>query len=258
MNRQTLSPRKIKGKSRRRPPRGMVSVTLNVTYRCNLSCRHCLQLCDVWKQPCSDVTMDQVDRFCEQAAKLPLYFVRISGGEPTLHPQFDRIVRYVNTMLVEDGPAMFGGVDTNSAEGSLTLPPHWTQIGFPNKSRHNAQLISPDEIGMRSPNCGRSCRVQGRCGIGYDFRGWSFCLIAPNLQAMLGIEKTYDSPSLELDADVCKHCVWSLSQQEMREINDGVAAGRIQWPSQVFKDGLEMVGDDAAIKRTLSSISRNV
>lgn len=246
---------KIKVRSRNRPPRGMVSATINVTYRCNWSCRHCLQLCDVWKQPCSDVTPEQVDQFVEQAAALPLYFVRISGGEPTLHPEFEAILDYVDEKLVRNGPARYGGVDTNTPDGTIKLPPHWTQISFPNKARHNAHLISPHELGIRSEDCGKFCRIQNRCGLGFDFRGWSFCLIAPNLEGILGIERQPAAgPVLELDAETCKHCVWSLSRRQMGKINQDVAEGKIKWPSEVFKPGLEMLGDREVIERTARSI----
>ena len=257
-DRPNISSRKIKVRVRRKTPAGKVAVTINLTYRCNWSCRHCLQLCDLWKQPDSDLTMAQVERFCHDAAKLPLYIVRVSGGEPSLHPQFTQIVGTIHNRLVKDGPAWWGGLDTNTPEGLLSLPSHWTQISFPNKARHNAQLISPDEIGLRSRNCGKACRVQQRCGIGFDYRGWSFCLIAPNLQAMLGIERTYDGPCLTLDEAVCKHCVWSLSQAGMREINDKVAAGQIPWPSNVFKPGLRRLADRGAIDRTARSIGREI
>jgi hypothetical protein len=246
------SPRHIKGKSKGLPQPGKVNVTLVATYRCNLKCQHCDQYCNLWDQPESDVTLEQVARFCDDALDLPLEWIRITGGEPTLHPQFAAIVELIDKTLVAPGHARYAGVDTNGKHSPLDLPDYWGEIQYPDKGRHNAMLISPEENGWWEEGWDY-CRIQHRCGIGFDFRGWSFCHLAPNLQALLGIDRKYDQPGRELDQDVCRHCIWSQSRRRMQQATSEVFAGRILWPSKVFRPGLEQVKKFQALRAALES-----
>ena len=61
------------------------------TRRCNLSCTYCNEFDDVSKPVPTDVMFDRLD----QLARLGTTIVTISGGEPLLHPDLDRIVAHI-------------------------------------------------------------------------------------------------------------------------------------------------------------------
>ncbi len=62
-----------------------------VTYRCNLSCRHCYA--KGLSQNSEDMSIDEFDRLAEWAVKMGWKTLRFIGGEPTVHPRFGDILR---------------------------------------------------------------------------------------------------------------------------------------------------------------------
>lgn len=79
------------------PP--LVTFYLYLTNSCNLSCRHC------WITPekCSDpskvpdsMDLDHLKRAIREAKPIGLASVKLTGGEPLLHPQFCEIIELLN------------------------------------------------------------------------------------------------------------------------------------------------------------------
>lgn len=65
-------------------------ITFHVTDRCNLDCDHCLR--DPEQKP-TDISVDLVARILREAKTLyRSEHVAFTGGEPTLHPEFVRLV----------------------------------------------------------------------------------------------------------------------------------------------------------------------
>src|ERR1039457_2602108 len=73
------------------------------TRRCNLSCTYCNEFDDVSKPVPADVMFQRLD----QLASLGTTIVTISGGEPLLHPDLDRIVAHIRQR------GMIAGMITN-------------------------------------------------------------------------------------------------------------------------------------------------
>ena len=68
------------------------SLGLSLTSRCNLRCGHCLVPCP---QDGPDLPLDLVPRLLEDAKRLGVFHVSLTGGEPGLHPRFDEIMDLV-------------------------------------------------------------------------------------------------------------------------------------------------------------------
>jgi MoaA/NifB/PqqE/SkfB family radical SAM enzyme len=64
------------------------TVILNVTNRCNYRCRTCLR----GSQSYEDVPVKCITRFLEQGKALGVQNTVMTGGEPILHPHFDKLV----------------------------------------------------------------------------------------------------------------------------------------------------------------------
>src|SRR6056297_3170435 len=77
------------------PPLNQLYVYL--TDGCNLACRHC------WIAPTFDgqgghssfLSVDQFTAIVEEALELGLTAVKLTGGEPLLHPDFSELVRII-------------------------------------------------------------------------------------------------------------------------------------------------------------------
>lgn len=70
----------------------MVTLVLEMTTRCNLRCRHCLR---DWTRPAQDLDTGLIRDLLRQAKRLGFERVSLTGGEPTLHPEFREVIRLI-------------------------------------------------------------------------------------------------------------------------------------------------------------------
>jgi MoaA/NifB/PqqE/SkfB family radical SAM enzyme len=82
----------------RRLPRLPLSGNIDLTYRCNNTCRHCW----LWLPPGSpeqqrELSFDEIKRIVDDARSMGCRNWGISGGEPMLRPAFPEIFDYITT-----------------------------------------------------------------------------------------------------------------------------------------------------------------
>lgn len=70
----------------------MATIVIELTNRCNLRCRHCSEQ---RHSSGSDLKMDVIEKILENAGDYGFDHLSFTGGEPTLHPQFEEILRIV-------------------------------------------------------------------------------------------------------------------------------------------------------------------
>jgi MoaA/NifB/PqqE/SkfB family radical SAM enzyme len=77
-------------------------IAWQVTNECDLACLHCIEESGPGKAFRDELSEVQICRFLEQVTAEQVPYVSLSGGEPTLHPLFLRMVAYLcerNTQL---------------------------------------------------------------------------------------------------------------------------------------------------------------
>jgi Radical SAM superfamily/4Fe-4S single cluster domain len=89
------------------PQYGLVGdlIELDLTYACNLRCNHCNHSCG--QAPSKEsMSPDQVRRFLEEATaqQRRFAFIRVIGGEPTLHPHLIEIAELLSRYQREVSP----------------------------------------------------------------------------------------------------------------------------------------------------------
>jgi GTP 3',8-cyclase len=73
--------------------RGIEYLRISVTDRCNFRCVYCMPLAGLEWLPKSDIlSYEEIARVVAQLAPLGLRRLRITGGEPTLRPELDRLI----------------------------------------------------------------------------------------------------------------------------------------------------------------------
>ncbi|HOX00442.1 MAG TPA: radical SAM protein, partial [Deltaproteobacteria bacterium] len=89
------------------PALGPVSINLDLTTACNFKCPHCVDsgIINTGEDISLDVIRDSVDTL---AAKGLLSVILIGGGEPTVHRDFEEIVRVVKAKGLQVGIATNG------------------------------------------------------------------------------------------------------------------------------------------------------
>lgn len=67
---------------------------LNLTNNCNLRCLHCLG--DYSKELSKELNFEEWKLVFNELIKNKVFYVNISGGEPTTHPDFSKIIDYLS------------------------------------------------------------------------------------------------------------------------------------------------------------------
>lgn len=190
------------------------------TYRCNLHCSMCNRWIDKfpWQDDCDLEAEDvrEAGRMLKEAG-LKVNKVRMTGGEPTLHPQLAEICDVVAS---EWGIARCTAVLTNgTTKGRRPLKINArykdidSKVGF--VKNHRPFSISPSDLGLRGDYGTKwPCEQQTGCGRLFDAFGFSFCVIAGSLGRLLRIDPYSRTPVLKGDPEICKHCLFSLGRKQ--------------------------------------------
>ncbi|OGO34137.1 MAG: hypothetical protein A2Z16_06060 [Chloroflexi bacterium RBG_16_54_18] len=81
---------------RKEIPRLPLDGRLDITYRCNYSCRHCwLRLAPNSPRLRDELAFDEIVRIVEEARRMGCQSWAISGGEPMLRPDFAEVFDYI-------------------------------------------------------------------------------------------------------------------------------------------------------------------
>lgn len=101
--------------------RAIEYLRISVTDRCNFRCRYCMPLAGLQWLPKADLlSYEEIAEVVRQLAPLGLRRVRITGGEPTIRPDLERLVALLRaTPHVEDIALSTNGVKLPTAAGAL-------------------------------------------------------------------------------------------------------------------------------------------
>lgn len=123
--------------------RGLNFLALDLTHRCNLDCDFCGKM--RWDSD-FQLTMDQLIEFCDLCHELPAKFVRVSGGEPTTHPQFREMMETIWSRMNRPIELATNGIRLHEYSD---LVPRFSRIHITDYGETNKKAI--DEFGSR-PN----------------------------------------------------------------------------------------------------------
>lgn len=70
----------------------MKSIATLITYRCNFKCKFCLRN----KSKKKDISLNLFSETIKEIKNMGYKLIRITGGEPCLHPQFYKIINIIN------------------------------------------------------------------------------------------------------------------------------------------------------------------
>src|SRR3972149_5549340 len=76
--------------------RAVTYLRISLTDRCNLRCVYCMPKEGLqWQARADQLSVDEIVRVVETAARGGVKRVRLTGGEPLVHPQIVEIVRHI-------------------------------------------------------------------------------------------------------------------------------------------------------------------
>jgi hypothetical protein len=218
-----------------------------LTYRCNGSCKYCNRFLDIvpWNV---DLSIEDLKAgwkaICETDSTIVK--VRITGGEPLMHPNFDECINYIN--------------QTWNSKATIRLVVMSNQIlprrplrklryrGFTSQEQkiaaHEPPMISPKDLGL-SPIYGTDiiCSGQRGCGRLFDPYGFSYCVYSGPIGRVLGIDPYQTYPVLQGQQEMCEHCTYSLDRKVAVKLFQQVRDGKLEYPTKSYKEGVARIKD---------------
>lgn len=187
----------------------------------------------------TDMTLDQVKYFVDTMKKTghkPK--VKITGGEPLIHPQFYEIMdilRYARRhgyirriMVLTNGTIEFKQVPYRI----------FSTVSPPNEKKHLPFWISPHDLCIQAVPRRLTPQLRCRwikCGNAYDYRGFSQCQFIHIHDLITGQNNCSDMPVTEINKKLCKHCIWSIAKPTRDLLFEAAAAGKFPYPTKFFE-----------------------
>lgn len=174
------------------------SITLELTMACNLGCNQCNRSCAPDQAPSRErMSVEQIALFlyesemCKKAWKQ----VIVTGGEPTLHPNFLAIVAMLQSYKSQHSPDMNIRVTTNGhSENSRLLVQSLSDVevydseknGSDRKEHHLFSVAPCDCAGWYERKARMGCIALEQCGMALSRHGFYFCGAAAAIDRVFG------------------------------------------------------------------------
>jgi hypothetical protein len=220
---------------------------INLTYRCRLRCHNCNRMCERYKIDDADVTLEQLTgaaRVLAGPGQPKIARVKISGGEPTMHPQFSEAIELIDSLWLRAGLCLSVVVITGrEANGGLPLPKDWAWhvTSTYKHTVHEPWMFSPlDEYGIE-PTHGLvdPCLITNFCGATFETWGFTPCALASSYGRVLGFPVHSPTPVWKGWRQLCEHCIWSQSRHFRNVMWRDAINVVFPVPSKRFLDGLD-------------------
>lgn len=174
-------------------------IEILLTYACNRRCLNCEAM--VRQAPSNEVmTLEQIEKFIEQSIEKNVKWknIRLLGGEPTLHPNIERIIQLLleykeqyskdcNIVVVSNGSGKFVNTVLNLLESKYDI-----EIQNSNKTSDIQTGFSPvnqapiDLEEYKNMDFIKGCWIPTVCGIALDMNGFYPCSAAAAIARVSG------------------------------------------------------------------------
>jgi hypothetical protein len=201
---------------------------IHITYRCNLRCTHCSN--NISQAPSQEIMpAERIENLLNESARLNWLWdwLVLHGGEPTLHPEFERICALLADYKKRSNPAVNLFVCTNGHGEFVRKQLAVTQqygITNCNSDKNGSPLIVYHvPLSVSPEDCGEDyylgCFQTSRCGISYTNSGFYECSPAGASERLFGypplVAELKDLTAEKLAEGFkvhCKHCGYSRLQ----------------------------------------------
>lgn len=207
-----------------------------ITYRCNLACRNCCRFCYL-PPSTADMTLNDVEEFILQSNELAWRpSIWITGGEPTLHPQF---LDVVGTALAASDLVLIFSNAFSQASRELLAAAESLRPGCVFADTHKPQgsvahsrkdhCIAPIDFKVESrPPCHCHAGFSTGCGVSVDAEGYTLCPIGGAIDGILNLglrtrrlsDLFDDNFAARQTVQLCRNCGcdWGSDQKPSCEI----------------------------------------
>lgn len=204
-------------------------VEIDITYKCNLKCLGCNRSCT--QAPTNEsVELLDIKQFVEESliANKKWELINILGGEPTLHPEFEKIIEYIHVeYIIKQSPktklqVVSNGYDEKSRKLCDEIRAKYKNVGIDYgsyKTDRVVQYFSPfndapiDDDRFKEADFKKGCWVTSYCGIGLNKNGYYACAVAGGIDRIcnknMAIPKLTEITNEKLEQQLeefCQYC----------------------------------------------------
>ena len=204
-------------------------VEIDITYECNLRCLGCNRSCT--QAPTTEsVAFSDIKQFVEESAfnSRKWELINILGGEPTLHPEFEQIIKYIhNEYISKHSPKTILQIVSNGYDEKSRVLCDDMRVKYQNvridygsyKTNRVVEYFSPfneapiDDDKFNDADFKKGCWVTSYCGIGLNKNGYYACAVAGGIDRICNknkaIPKLADITNEKLEKQLdefCKYC----------------------------------------------------
>lgn len=197
----------------------LVSVLLELTYRCNLDCVFCYNDLATTGHPLS---REQYCRILEDLARLQVLQVVLSGGEPLAHPHFFAIGRRARELgfvvrLKSNGHALRGALLTKLVD---EVDPFKVEVSLhgATAATHDRQTRVPGSFERLMANLGEMRQLDLRVQLNSTLTRWN----EDQLEAMIALAEKLQLP-LQIDPEVTPRDDGDRSPLALRASDEALA-----------------------------------
>lgn len=191
INKPSLSSEQVrKGRQTFRPD--FERIEIDITYECNLKCIGCNRSCG--QVPSTEkLGIQDIEKFIGESVhyKKKWQIINILGGEPTLHPDFLKILSLLQQYAESFSPETIIKVVSNGITERSRLLCEEARNKYKNviidyssyKTTNNVDYFTPfndapvDDVNFKEADFTKACWVTDYCGIGLTPRGYFACAV---------------------------------------------------------------------------------
>lgn len=245
------------------------TIEVEITFRCNLKCRHCNRFCNSEKEynltrSMVDMDMKHITHLCMEIMRFPkqsFHTLRIIGGEPLMSDILTETLNAFKNLVISGFIRDIFIVTNGTFKADDEIKPYiillpqklntvFSTKGYLTRSevyeikniKHRNITIVPADLGIEGKLCDRVLL----CGINYSIYGFSLC--APCLTPLILFPENhgffrYDIPksfgdfiSREFEREVCTRCSFCDTLPEASILRNNSHFIGETWQSQIDKN----------------------
>jgi len=228
------------------------NLTLDITYHCNFACVNCNRLSNAKNKPRNNLSYEDIKYILKNLIENnnPVKAIIVSGGEPTVHPEFIEIITLLSAycskfdiffqLLTNGGPSF------QKIKDQLPLNLEVLNSAKENNNPfHYKFTIAPIDLGVYDPE-NNPCRESISCGRALNKNGYFVCPSAAAINNFLnlnlgisGFENATEENLRNRAKDICKYCGTYLRE---KKIMSGTIGGNFkeQEMSPFWKERLKL------------------
>jgi hypothetical protein len=197
-------------------------IEIDITYACNLSCFNCNRSCGL--APSHDrLSLEQIHRFIGESIAQGINWrrIRLLGGEPTLHPEFPKILDELLAFRTSQCPDATIEVWTNGFGKKVNdvLSRLGKDVVVCNSAKKSSKqcfqpfnLAPKDFVRYRYSDFSCGCWIISHCGMGLSPYGYYPCAVGAAIDRVLGFDigrkslPNLSDPMRDQMEVLCRYC----------------------------------------------------